>query len=614
MKRRIYALRFFCGFLTVLFLYIFSVTSFASENIVPAADDMRRAPYIFSVDSVTGGNTFSAASALHVYENFALPENQVLNLKGWFATDEGVSRYEYAWVSGLNRVPEWKTAKNISIVPRPDLAVVGIPYTAGHGTAGFSFDISPLEGMKDGYYDLYVRAITGDGVACDIVLFSHMKYGTPDHDDGQIRVVSFPRLAKTESALTNASITEAGLVMTNRSMVALGAVDLSEFDRVIITYSFSQSYEAEKQAILGFKSSSDRLYGDGEGLYDLTHHITAMPLNTGTTEPQTAEIDLSKVDITAHDGLYLSAYVKDGVALTVHSIEFTYRGRGYDRTAAKIYFSSDIINHFTGRNLVDLKGVQDPVMGDVLRIEVIDETKDPYAHFNAAGVLAQDDLRLNADEYKYMVVLARASKDNLHSTMTFYLCAGNILSATEACTYSHQLIKDGQWHYYVFDLTARENWKGNINGWRFDIISGESVPGNYVDFATIQFFRTPEAAAAAAGASVKDNVTPHTLGLPAVVRDDVEETFISDAPATFVDGEWFEETTVPETEPEPITSPGETDHADPVVTLPDENGETNTTADTQFQENGCRSMVAASSLTFLIPFVFIIKKKKSEEL
>ena len=92
-------------------------------------------------------------------------------------------------------------------------------------------------------------------------------------------------------------------------------------------------------------------------------------MNTSTTEPQTVELDLDKIQLTAHESLYLASYIKDGVIVTVHEIELTYRGQGYERTAAKIYFSEDLIGRFTGRNQVDLKGVQDPVMGDVLRID-----------------------------------------------------------------------------------------------------------------------------------------------------------------------------------------------------------------------------------------------------
>ncbi len=599
--------RWICIFCAVLFCCLGPLTVVSAHD--GAAARLYRAPYLFCVEDVTDGQGFSANSTLHIYDNYVFPASGTMTVSGWFATDEGIDRYEYAWVSGLDRTPEWKTAGNISIFERPDLAVAGIPYVGGHGTAGFSFDIYPPEGTSDGYYDLYVRAVTGDGVGCDMALFSHMMYGTPDYDDGEVRLISFDRLKKTAGALTEASITDMGLEMTNRSMVAWGSLELGVFDRIRISYTVSEGYTDGKQALLGFKSAPDHLYGDGKGLYDLTNHLTALPIKTDSTEPQTAELDLAKADLKEHGSLYLCTYLKDGVTLTVHEIELTYRGQGYDRTAAKIYFSSDVIGKFSGTNMVTLHGVNDSVMGDVLRIEVIDETNDPFAHFNANRLMFEHDIRLSADDYKYMVVLARASSENQSDSMTFYLCAGNIYGATEACTYSHHIIPDGKWHYYVFDLTARENWKGGINGWRFDIINGNCQPGNYVDYASVQFFRTKEAAETAASASVTNGIIPHASGMPAVVRDDVEESLISDEPMTFKEGDWFEETTVPETEP--LIPPEETLSSDPADTLPSDESETAVdTADTQTQTSGCGSVVSISSLALLVPLIFAIKKKK----
>lgn len=612
MKQRSPAFRFLCGFLTVLLLCTLPLTVFASDISAPAAADLRRAPYVFAIDQITGGTAFGGASTIHIYEDYVFPADGVMTVQGWIATDEGISHYEYAWVSADHSTPVWQKASNIRIMARPDLAAAGIPYPGGHGTAGFSLDVLPPEGAGDGYYDLYIRAVTGDGIGCDLALFSHMMYGTPDYDDGEKRIISFPRLVKTQGALVNATADGTGLIMTNTSVAALGNINLGAFERVTLTYSLSQSYTADRQALVGFKSSPDRLYGDGEGQYDLTDHITALPLITETTVPQTVELDLTKVNLVSHESLYLSIYLRDGVTLILHEIMLTYRGQGYDRTAAKIFFSSDVTDKFTGVNKVSLKGFSDPVMGEVLRIEVTEETNDPYTHFNAWSLMSDYDISLTADDYKYMVVLARASAENQHSSMTFYLCAGSIYSATEACTYSHTLKTDGQWHYYVFDLTSKENWKGGINGWRFDIINGDSAPGNYVDFASIQFFRTPEAAAAAASTSVSDNITPHALGMPAVIRDDVEGAVASNEPVIFEEGDWFEETTVPETEPETVF-----EGTEPVVTLPSEETETTVettvTASQTDQVDGCSSLVAVSSLTILMIFPCIILKRKRSD-
>ncbi len=614
MKQRRISLLLICVILlaTILFALPTGVLAVSEQPSKQAA--MPHPPYTFSVDEVSGGSVFSSSSMIFVYENFSLAEGQPLTLSGWIATDEGIRGYEYAWVSGIHRTPEWKPVEKADIFPREDLNAAGIPYASGHQSAGFSITVQPESSLKDGYYDLYIRAVSGDGIGLDIVIFNQMCYGTPDKDDGETRCISFPRLAKTSGALQNASITEDGLVISNTSLAALGDIRLSDFMQIQISYSVSRAYIAEKQPLIGFKSSPDHLYGDGKGQYNLTDHVLAIPLDTSKTERQSVTVNFENTDMIPHSALYLAAYLEDGVNVTIHDITLTYRGMAYDRTAAKIYFSSDVISYFEGINQVTLNGVTDPVMGDVLRIEVSNKTNDPFTHFNAWKLLNQHDLRLSADDYKYMVVLARANPENLHSHMTFYLCAGTIFGATEACTYTHALTVDGKWHYYVFDLTATENWKSCINGWRFDIISGDSLPGNYVDFASIQFFRTPEAAAKAASASVTQNVTPHAIGMPSVMKDDIEEQVSSDLPVIFEDGDWFVETQPEaETETTPIELPeisSDTEQNNEILTesVPD-----STTQAEIPTPSGCTSVVSTICLLFALFFAFIIRKNKTED-
>ena len=41
---------------------------------------------------------------------------------------------------------------------------------------------------------------------------------------------------------------------------------------------------------------------------------------------------------------------------------------------------------------------------------------DPYVYFNAESLLATHGIRVNADEYRYMVVLVRARAGNRNGT------------------------------------------------------------------------------------------------------------------------------------------------------------------------------------------------------
>ena len=118
-----------------------------------------------------------------------------------------------------------------------------------------------------------------------------------------------------------------------------------------------------------------------------------------------------------------------------------------------------------------------------------------------------------------MVVLARAASHNAMNRMVLYLCAGTIMGATEDCTCGVELVSDGQWHYYLIDLTDTPTWNGTVHSWRFDVLNGPCAEGDYVDIATVQFFRTSAAAQKAAAASTAVCETPYAKGQPAVYAD-----------------------------------------------------------------------------------------------
>jgi hypothetical protein len=209
--------------------------------------------------------------------------------------------------------------------------------------------------------------------------------------------------------------------------------------------------------------------------------------------------------------------------ILVTSIQFIHVGQRGDRVAAKINLSGNLSGYFSGRNRVDVLTAKDPALGDVLRLEVTEQTNDPYAYFSAGNLLRDHGLALDAAEYKYMVLLARAMPENPHDVMVFYLCAGAISGATEACTHHFKIVKDGQWHYYLLDLSATENWTGLINGMRFDIISRDCEPGHAMEFASMQFFRTKEAAQAAAAQNPADRGAYTSDTDSSVIRDMTEE-------------------------------------------------------------------------------------------
>ena len=160
--------------------------------------------------------------------------------------------------------------------------------------------------------------------------------------------------------------------------------------------------------------------------------------------------------------------------------------------------------------------------------------------------------------------------------MNLYLCSGMITGATEACNQGTSLYRDGKWHYLLVDLSQKENWSGIINGWRFDYISGDSDVGDAVEFASVQFFRTFEAALEVASEDPKSR-EPYHIGDPVVERD-MREELGADEPDYVISPEDSFVVTEPEPETETPTEP----ETEPGTSLPEETEalpETETTAE-----------------------------------
>ncbi len=519
-----------------------------------------KAAYVSAIDELSNHTYNGYNQVLHIVKDYELPLGQAIEMSGWLATAEGIRTYEYAWVSASGGVPDWKTPDGLTIISRKDLTNAEIPYASGHGSAGFALTILPDEGMVDGYYDLYVRGITGGDHPCDLMVLTGVKYGAPDVDENGRYSFSFTRLNQEENALMGCRVENGVLHLGVDGVARLGELNLDKFESIKITYSIPQAFTTEKQAVLGLKATCAYTYGQGTGKYNMTDNICYLPIDTTQAEVvQEIELRLADQSGSYTGELYLCGYISGEVM--IHGIELTYVGQGYARTAAKIYFSEDVVSSFGGMNKVELLGVNDAVMGDVLRIQVTEDTNDPYATFYGEALMKEHDIRLTADDYKYIVILAKSPQHNINNNFVFYLCAGEIMGPTEDCTCGVTLHNDDRWHYYVMDLSQKGTWQGTIHNWRVDILNGNCQAGNYVDIASIQFFRTSEAAALVAGQSTTTCETPYAKGQAAVIRDDCEngtdgeEHFVISSEDSFV-WEQEEETQPVETQAtlEEITS------------------------------------------------------------
>ena len=559
----------------LLLILLAAVAVFPSVTTAAKADRGGRVPYRYAVDDINGHGVSS--TMIGVIRDVHLPLGESIHAAGWLATGEGVSAYEYLWLPAGGGIAEWQPVTEMLIEPRPDLAAAGINYVSGHGTAGFTLTIDPPANTPEGTYDVYLRALDGMGVPCDMVALLNLRYGEPDYDDGQKHVISFPRIRREGNAskVGTPKFEENAVVLSDEQMVRLGDLNLAAFALVRINYEVEGDVPAEgRRPVLGLKSSGEHGYGSYGDPYNVTDSLAYAAL---IPDARTATLEFDLTDCDYGGDVWLTGYLEDSIRIT--SVEFVYNGYTTDRVAAKINLSGDLASsYFAGTNRTTVLGVTDPVLGDVLRMEVSEETNDPYAFFSAGALLKENGLLLDADEYKYMVILYRAETCNNSDRMNLYLCSGMITGATEACNQGTSLYRDGKWHYLLVDLSQKENWSGIINGWRFDYISGDSDVGDAVEFASVQFFRTFEAALEVASEDPKSR-EPYHIGDPVVERD-MREELGADEPDYVISPEDSFVVTEPEPETETPTEP----ETEPGTSLPEETEalpETETTAESE---------------------------------
>ncbi len=574
------------------------------------AEAVGRLPCRFCFENLAGSSAGQRDQML-ILSGWSFSAGETLHFSGWLAAEGGIRGYEYAFVpvgEGAIGSPEWRTPAVTAIFARSDLQAAGIPYQSGHKTAGFSLELTAPTGT-DGYYDFYLRGIAADGSRCDLLVMLDTVVGQPDADDGETRRVNLSRLARDTGTLPGVSFAWDGAVtLTAGGVLPLGTFNLAAFERVTVTYTVPAAFTAEqgtRAAALGLKLSADTTapapYNhDPDGLYDMTGSQVLGRLRAGSGA-RTLELDLTGAD--GWGQLYLSAYLFGADSVTVTDLTFTYRGKGTTRTAARIFLSGDLASYLSDANAVTTETVQDDALGDVLRIRAASDTNDPYVYFRAESLLAEHGIRIDADEYRYVVILVRARAGNQNGNMTFYLCAGNIGGPTEDCTASRTLQTDGQWHYCLLDLSSLDTWAGIVHGWRFDMINGFAAAGDWVDYASVQFFRTEEAAKQVAAGNPNRPDTVYHSGDAPVMRDDREERGAEQDSFTPEQGDI-------RTPPEPDTGTAtETDTAQPPepdtsdtgrVPDPDTAGDGSGGTDTAGADTtgaagrGCRSAVGAA--------------------
>lgn len=601
--------------LSVLLLVALCLGGFpVAMGVSAAPDGGGRVPYRFHFEQINRES--GGGYGLRVFRDMELKQGDAMTVSGWLVTPEGVSSYQYLWVPVGGASAEWITVEDVNIFHRTDLAAAEIEFPSGHSTAGFHLSLTPPKDTPEGYYDVYLRALDGMGYPMDMAAILGLRYGQPDRVDTSGLTISLPRLLREgESSLVGGAAVEGEFLrLPPDARVRLGRLDLSGFEQLRVTYLFPDSPASQegKTQLLGLKSTGQYSYGVGEESYNLTDDLAYAPL---TQRSGTLILDLSSCQRESE--LWLTGHL--GQELLISEIELVATGYATDRVAARIYLNGELTTaYFRGANRTVASGITDPTMGEVLRLEVSEETNDPFISFQAGDLLRDHDLLLSADEYRYLVFLYRAEPTNLSSHMYLYLCSGTITGATENCVQGTALERDGKWHYLLMDLSQRPNWEGIIHGWRFDYISGDSLPGDAVEFAMVQFFRTREAAVALAESDPREH-TPYRTGDPVLVPDlceerenggvdfslDPSDTYVISTPSDTTPEEDTPEEDTPEedTSQEPVSPPTDTPPIEEGETPPSEKP----------RGRGCGSALWVSPFLWIAPTLWLVKKNSSHK-
>ena len=194
MTRRIHRIKKGAVLLVAMVMIMAGLTLTPATSVGAETDEGGRAPYQFAFDDIL--SLHFSDTRIHVLRNLQLDLGVPLEASGWVATPEGITGYRYLWLPVGEQQGEWQDVTTQTISGRSDLAGAGIPHASGHSTAGFKFSIQPPDDLTEGYYNVYIRALDGSGISCDLVALLNLRYGQPDLDDGKTHSISFPRIER----------------------------------------------------------------------------------------------------------------------------------------------------------------------------------------------------------------------------------------------------------------------------------------------------------------------------------------------------------------------------------------------------------------------------------
>ncbi len=146
-----------------------------------------------------------------------------------------------------------------------------------------------------------------------------------------------------------------------------------------------------------------------------------------------------------------------------------------------VKFTSNIKSSFSGAN-----NASATISNGILKLKAISASSDPYVYFNFSSAAS----KVNATQYKYIVLRYKTNSSAKTGTFKMYLCAGNTVSPTESSTASFTMTKDDQWHTKVVDLSKLSSWTGNVTSIRLDFFEGSTNNGDTVQISNWGFAKT----------------------------------------------------------------------------------------------------------------------------
>ena len=149
---------------------------------------------------------------------------------------------------------------------------------------------------------------------------------------------------------------------------------------------------------------------------------------------------------------------------------------------------------FSGENQVEVTYGQDED-GEVYAVlTTTAASSDPFVNFSMTKFQKAAGMdKVKADDYKYVMLKVR-SVGCSSGTFELFYCAGQVTGATGGImtTASYDLENTG-WQYVLFDLSAVNHWTGNVNGFRFDYMTGAQAAGETMHIAEIRFLESDDA-------------------------------------------------------------------------------------------------------------------------